>query len=890
MANQTQNLAAMLENFEGVQKAYGLAMESAGSATQENTRYMESLVAKTANLKAAFEDLVLGDGGIHDFIASALDTGTAILEGLQNPVVQTTIEIVALATVIRNLNQLLKLKAFAGIAQILPQITASISDIVFAFSTLGAKSGLKLIGVELQSLLGSTLSVAGAASGIVAAFAIMYKNLKKEVKDYKEELEGITPGYQGLETIQKQAEETAKTLELSKQEFEETSSKVEEYQNTLEVLGSKTNRTKTEEEQLQAALKGINAIFPSLNASIDSNTGMLNLEGGVVSELTVAYEKLATAKALAMEISAKESEWTALTNSLNALDDQIEQINKDYSKVDSFWNWYGAGGPVKGGASYGFGRDYVYTMTYRDKNKELKELEKQRSAITSQLDDLRRSQNSLQYDISENVSDFLQNAFTSKGSGSAAFGDGEDGLEKSCKKAEDALKKLKSSFDEIISVIEHKISLDQQAGASTEEQIQAYKDLQTETHRQAQVYRSMGLSETHEYIRSLQKLWWQYYDTIQDLQKKAYEEEISYQKNLVSALSFYADEQKTSLDKQIEALNEELQALEDQNDEREKALELTKAQQNLEDARKQKIRVYQKGQGWTWVSDPRKVAEAEEELESIQRERALEDEKQAIQDRIDAYEKQKQAWSDVVSDYGKYQNRLELEMQLGTTIEKAIFGDRTKNIENFKDAYIKAINSMITAQQKLNEMNDVKTTLPSESMIGGTGGSIAGATTTGGGGGGVNKYSSSDDRSVMEAKMKANSKAWHTADSATRKKLESENQKIGKALGMKYTSSTGKWAYASGTTGMPSTQLALVGERGAELGIFPRGTGIVPHNLTENLMEIGKYSMNQLKTILGRPSGTIDKSSHISINEVRVNSNNADNFVRQLQNMVFNQK
>lgn len=883
MANQTQNLAAMLENFEGVQKAYDLAMESAGSATQENARYMESLEAKTANLKAAFEDLVLGDGGIHDFIAFTLDAGTAILEGLQNPVVQLTIELVALTAVVRDLDKLLALNAVS-------KLGAAIKEIYTAISVLGAKGGIQMLGYELADLLGGTLSVATAGASIISAFVIMFAKLEKGVEDYKEELEGLTPGYQGLETIQKQAEETAKTLELSKQEFEETSSKVEEYQKTLETLGSKTNRTKSEEEQLQAALKGINAIFPSLNASIDSNTGMLNLEGGVVSELTVAYEKLATAKALAMEISAKESEWTALTNSLNALDDQIEQINKDYAEVDSFWNWYGVGGPVKGGASYGFGRDYTYTMAYRDKNKELKELEKQRSAITSQLDDLRRSQNSLQHDISENVSDFLQNAFAPKGIGSAAFGDDGDGLDKSSKRAEDALKKLKSSFDEIISVMEHKISLDKQAGASTEEQIQAYKDLQTETHRQAQVYRSMGLSETHEYIRSLQKLWWQYYDTIQELQKKAYEEEISYQKNLVSALSFYADEQKTSLDKQIEALNEELQALENQNDEREKALELTKAQQNLEDARKQKIRVYQKGQGWTWVSDPRKVAEAEEELESIQRERALEDEKQAIQDRIDAYENQKQAWSDVVSDYGKYQNRLELEMQLGTTIEKAIFGDRTKNIENFKDAYIKAINSMITAQQKLNEMNDVKTTLPSESMIGGTSGGGAVATTTGGGGGGVNKYSSSDDRSVMEAKMKANSKAWHGADSATKKKLESENQKIGKALGMKYTSSTGKWAYASGTTGMPSTQLALVGERGAELGIFPQGTGIIPHNLTQNLMEIGKYSMNQLKAILSKPSGSIDKSSHITIKELKVNSNNADNFVRQLQNMVFNQR
>lgn len=880
MANQTQNLAAMLENFEGVQKAYDLAMESAGSATQENARYMESLGAKAHTLKLTFEDLVLGDGGIHDLIAFSLDAGTAILKGLQNPAVQAALGVITLSKAIRELYAVLEAgKLGKGLAA----VATEVKFIGEAFASWGAKEGLEYMGLRIQDLLGSTKMVAGAASGIVAAFVIMFARLHKETKDYKAEIESLTPEYQGLETIQKQAEETAKTLEMSQQEFKETASEVKGYQNTLETLGYKTNRTEAEEKRLQAALAGINSIFPSLNASIDSNTGMLNLEGSVVAQLTSSYEQLAAAKATAMQISAKESEVEALKKDWYAVQKQIRRITGDFDERNQ------SGMPVlwPGGASYGLGRDWAYSWTGSGKSKEYDEVSDALTKAELELNDLKKKQS----DQLKEISDFWLNAFTPKGSGSAAFGDGDDGLEKSSKKAEDALKKLKSSFDEIISVMEHKISLDKQAGASTEEQIQAYKDLQTETHRQAQVYRSMGLSETHEYIRSLQKLWWQYYDTIQELQKKAYEEEISYQKNLVSALSFYADEQKTSLDKQIEALNEELQALENQNDEREKALELTKAQQNLEDARKQKIRVYQKGQGWTWVSDPRKVAEAEEELESIQRERALEDEKQAIQDRIDAYENQKQAWSDVVSDYGKYQNRLELEMQLGTTIEKAIFGDRTKNIENFKDAYIKAINSMITAQQKLNEMNDVKTTLPSESMIGGTSGGGAVATTTGGGGGGgVNKYSSSDDRSVMEAKMKANSKAWHGADSVTKKKLESENQKIGKALGMKYTSSTGKWAYASGTTGMPSTQLALVGERGAELGIFPQGTGIIPHNLTQNLMEIGKYSMNQLRAILSKPGGSIDKSSHITINELKVNSNSADNFVRQLQNMVFNQR
>lgn len=890
MANQTQNLAAMLENFEGVQKAYDLAMESAGSATQENARYMESLGAKAHTLKLTFEDLVLGDGGIHDFIAVTLDAGTAILKGLQNPAVQATLKVVTLTAVILELNKAIKGIKLWDIGKIYDK-----DGVGGLLAKLGAaaKSG------KLFATIGSSLASAFPVA-IFSSYIVAFEKLHKATMDYKADLENLTPDYQSFDTLQKKIEETNKTFEYSEAEISVTDDKVKEYTATLVELGYSTNRTDKENKQLKDTINAINKVFPNLNLTIDETTGQLNKEIGFVRGLSDAYLTLAKSKLVASKIEATQTALAEIELAQEAVDKQLELNNKqadlaaESNKNLTFWDRVSIGTNAVLREGTGFSvSDYKYGLTYALKTHESSKLSKQSEELKKQLEEYQDLAESVTKEI-EALGEEYQDLLNSSSSGSPPDddrGDGGGGGGNGSKKAEDALKKLKSSFDEIISVMEHKISLDKQAGASTEEQIQAYKDLQTETHRQAQVYRSMGLSETHEYIRSLQKLWWQYYDTIQELQKKAYEEEISYQKNLVSALSFYADEQKTSLDKQIEALNEELQALENQNDEREKALELTKAQQNLEDARKQKIRVYQKGQGWTWVSDPRKVAEAEEELESIQRERALEDEKQAIQDRIDAYENQKQAWSDVVSDYGKYQNRLELEMQLGTTIEKAIFGDRTKNIENFKDAYIKAINSMITAQQKLNEMNDIKTTLPSESMIGGTSGGGATATTTGGGGGGgVNKYSSSDDRSVMEAKMKANSKAWHGADSATKKKLESENQKIGKALGMKYTSSTGKWAYASGTTGMPSTQLALVGERGAELGIFPQGTGIIPHNLTQNLMEIGKYSMNQLKAILSKPGGSIDKSSHITINELKVNSNSADNFVRQLQNMVFNQR
>lgn len=55
-------------------------MYSSGSAAKENSAYMESLQAKITNLKATYENIVLGDGGISDFAKKLLDSANSILK------------------------------------------------------------------------------------------------------------------------------------------------------------------------------------------------------------------------------------------------------------------------------------------------------------------------------------------------------------------------------------------------------------------------------------------------------------------------------------------------------------------------------------------------------------------------------------------------------------------------------------------------------------------------------------------------------------------------------------------------------------------------------------------------------------------------------------------
>ena len=79
MANQTQNLAAILSNFSTAIEATETAYNSAGSAAEENSRYMESLQARLTAVISSFQELannVLSS----DLVGAILDIVNAFLE------------------------------------------------------------------------------------------------------------------------------------------------------------------------------------------------------------------------------------------------------------------------------------------------------------------------------------------------------------------------------------------------------------------------------------------------------------------------------------------------------------------------------------------------------------------------------------------------------------------------------------------------------------------------------------------------------------------------------------------------------------------------------------------------------------------------------------------
>ena len=86
----------------------------------------------------------------------------------------------------------------------------------------------------------------------------------------------------------------------------------------------------------------------------------------------------------------------------------------------------------------------------------------------------------------------------------------------------------------------------------------------------------------------------------------------------------------------IDGLQSQIDALDEINEEREREIELIKAKDALENAKKEKKRVYRAGVGWTYEADQERISEAKDKLDEVERETN----KENLQYQIDLLEKQ----------------------------------------------------------------------------------------------------------------------------------------------------------------------------------------------------------------------------------------------------------
>ena len=113
---------------------------------------------------------------------------------------------------------------------------------------------------------------------------------------------------------------------------------------------------------------------------------------------------------------------------------------------------------------------------------------------------------------------------------------------------EDTLKGMKETIDDIIGDYEHSIMILEHKKADPNEIINIYKQMQEAVHQQAEEYRKLGLAENSDYIQDLQKQWWEYQDSIQDLIIETYEKSVAEHENAITLNENWLDKAITNKD------------------------------------------------------------------------------------------------------------------------------------------------------------------------------------------------------------------------------------------------------------------------------------------------------------------------------------------------------
>jgi hypothetical protein len=258
--NQFEVFTSVMQNFGHAQTATETAMNSAGSATKENAKYMESLSAKVEKLKAQFQDFSLNILN-SNFIKGIVDAGTATLKFANSDLGKLSLSLTVAIGLIKAIavawTKLTAVETTGFMATSLKSaiqylkkfryLLATTGSLSLAFSqTFGANiSKLKEQIIDAGSLLAKVLSggfgaaasaagifgvaVAGAYAAMKIGNAISAKELKsakdgyskatKAVKENKSEIEKLTEKGSSLNKAEKARLEYLKlqTAQLEKQ-------------------------------------------------------------------------------------------------------------------------------------------------------------------------------------------------------------------------------------------------------------------------------------------------------------------------------------------------------------------------------------------------------------------------------------------------------------------------------------------------------------------------------------------------------------------------------------------------------------------------------------------------------------------------------------------------
>ena len=315
--NQYRVLASIMTNFSHAVEATDDALNSNGTALQQNAAYMESLEARTTNLKALFQSFSQNVVD-SDMVKGVLDLAAGFLQIANTDFGRIITQFTLLSGVLTGIaGMAIKgLGLSTPLVAVLPYIAAAVAAFVGLYNIIEA------VQDELQK----------------QADAKVFENVKNEIDESKTKIN---------EYNDKIKESTARLEELNKVPFYERTDDINAEIARLEALIATYIRLKEEEEN-RISLEGLQKLRKTefadkpevffdmnyINASIGSENAVTQEQINLINQLIPQYDTLEQAAwGLAKALNLNVTETTTV-------DDVISDLNaKGVSLIGTFHDW-----------------------------------------------------------------------------------------------------------------------------------------------------------------------------------------------------------------------------------------------------------------------------------------------------------------------------------------------------------------------------------------------------------------------------------------------------------------------------------------------------------------------------------------------------------------------
>lgn len=906
--NQYRVLASILQNFQHATEATETAINSAGSAMQENSAYMESLESKTTLLKASFQTLA-NDVIPKELIAKGLDVLNSALEILDTDLGKVLVQITLLTGIGWGATSLL------GAADI---ITKAIGQFSNFFSILSG--GTTIVGGltgAMTLLQSATLPIIA----IIATLGVTFYEAYKKGTEYERLVNDLTSSIDNWNTVQSESEaEMQKSISTT----EDVVTQVGRYLDRLDELDSKTSKTNEDQLEYHTILQRIVDICPSVAGGIDLQTDSIRNGTSAIRKQIEAWKELAIQQAYQAkmsslyaakmeldfqkakneaELTAHSAEYAELLKQSSIL--ESKHLAKDNPNIIDNLLY-----------SYQYGKIREDLQYYTGLEKSISELDAQIADAQNEIDiasemfyglfpdlnpDASRDMTSNKMDSAYGKNIFANDPFAAFRAGWASVIETDTGtdddtysgsISSAIKEATFSLSNYTSEYEKLINLLNTQYTLMGYQGASSEDLINKAKTIQTVLHEEAEVLRNIlsradelnltteDIYEIQNNINSLSIDWWNWENKInEELEKQdeifkelaedvkaVFEQEkesLTTQKDAINALQ---TEMSNYYQEQINGIDEQIKALQEANAEIEEQITLEQKLDNLAKAKQNKVLVYKDGR-FQYVQDTDEVSKAAKELEDLERQRKLNENIEGLEKEKSILEALKSEWGNMESAYEKEQRKWLISQELG--INTAL--DGWQRLVKGAEFYASQYNSIMSSL-KFIEQNQ-------ESVVS----NIASTKRSG------LHYDPNIDYSALMMTATTPDDLWEWGK-LREAKIQGEGMKVEKSTAEFYAEGMRRLGYEGYAFGTSSAKggISLVGENGAELRVLNQGDGIISNHLTKNLMAWGQFTPAEYK--LSSLSGGQNKLMNVTIQALNLpNVTNGNDFVEYIKNTMFGQ-